>query len=154
MDFRRLDRGELIAVAGGILLGASLFLAWYRLGNPTRCSTTATDPTASCTGWAALTILRVLLLIAAAAPLILAWIIVRGHALSLAPRRADRRHGAGGADIHAVSRSDRPAGIAVGRDQHRLRLVDRAVSAAILILVGSVWRSQESAGRRKPPGVL
>ena len=33
MDFRRLDRGELIAVAGGILLGVSLFLAWYTLGN-------------------------------------------------------------------------------------------------------------------------
>jgi hypothetical protein len=29
-----------------------------------------------------------------------------------------------------------------------------AVAADLLILTGSVWRSKESAARRKPPGVL
>jgi hypothetical protein len=29
-----------------------------------------------------------------------------------------------------------------------------ALGAGILILIGSVWRAQESGARRKPPGVL
>ena len=29
-----------------------------------------------------------------------------------------------------------------------------ALLGGLLILVGSIWRSQESAARRKPPGVL
>ena len=33
MQFKALNRGELIAIVGGILLGISLFLAWYTLGN-------------------------------------------------------------------------------------------------------------------------
>lgn len=34
MNFKSVDRGELIAIVGGIVLGASLFLTWYTLGNP------------------------------------------------------------------------------------------------------------------------
>ena len=82
MDFRRLDRGELIAVAGGFSWARRCFWRGTGSATPTRSSTTASGPDASCTGWEALTILRFLLLIAAVAPLILAWIIVRGHALS------------------------------------------------------------------------
>ena len=33
MRFRDLTRGELLAIVGGILLGISLFLSWYTLGN-------------------------------------------------------------------------------------------------------------------------
>ena len=33
MDFKQLDRGELLAVIGGLVLAVSLFLAWYSLGN-------------------------------------------------------------------------------------------------------------------------
>jgi hypothetical protein len=36
MDLRALNRGELIAIVGGILLAISLFLAWYSLGNHRR----------------------------------------------------------------------------------------------------------------------
>src|SRR5437868_5897229 len=82
MDFRRLDRGELLATAGGILLGISLFLAWYSLGNHFASINTCHGPHTSCTGWNALKIIRFLLLLAAAAPAILAYIIIRGHALS------------------------------------------------------------------------
>src|SRR5207302_7024466 len=49
----------------------------------------------------------------------------RARAL-LAARRADRDHRAGGADVHHLPRADRQAGVAVGRDQHRLRLVGGA----------------------------
>ncbi len=153
MDFRRLDRGELIAVAGGILLGASLFLAWYRLGNANAVLNDCRGPDATCTGWAALTVLRYLLLIAAVAPLILAWIIVRGHALSW-PRGELTAIVALVALTLTLFRGviDRPGSpsgqISIGYGWWI------GLAGAVLIVVGSVWRAQESAGRRKPPGVL
>jgi hypothetical protein len=82
MDFKQLDRGELIAVLGGVLLGISLFLSWYTLGNVHAVLNDCRGPNTSCSGWGSLTILRFLLLIAAVAPAILAYIIIRGHALS------------------------------------------------------------------------
>lgn len=33
MDFRQLDRGELLAVRGGAILGVSVFLAWFTLAH-------------------------------------------------------------------------------------------------------------------------
>ena len=42
MDFRALNRGELLAIIGGILLAVSLFLAWYSLGNRYARSAAAT----------------------------------------------------------------------------------------------------------------
>jgi hypothetical protein len=153
MDFKQLDRGELIAVAGGILLGASLFMVWYRLGNRNAVLNGCTGPNGSCTGWAALTILRFLLLLAAIAPLILAYIVARGHALSW-PRGELTAVTALVALTFTIFRGliDRPGSpsgqISVGYGWWI------ALVGGLLILVGSVWRSQESAGRRKPPGVL
>ncbi len=153
MDFKQLDRGELIAVAGGILLGASLFMVWYRLGNRNAVLNGCTGPNGSCTGWAALTILRFLLLLAAIAPLILAYIIVRGHALSW-PRGELTAVTALVALTFTIFRGliDRPGSpsgqISIGYGWWI------ALVGGLLILVGSVWRSQESAGHRKPPGVL
>jgi hypothetical protein len=153
MRFKALNRGELIACAGGILLGISLFLAWYTLGNEHALLNSCKGPNTRCSGWDALSIARYVLLLAAVAPLILAYIILRGHALSW-PR------GELTAVIALVALTltlfrgvlDRPGsppgeiGIAIGWWV--------ALVAGLLILVGSVWRSQESAGRRKPPGVL
>ena len=153
MDFKQLDRGELIAVVGGILLGASLFLVWYRLGNSNAVLNDCTGPNGTCTGWEALTILRFLLLIAAVAPLILAYIIVRGHALSW-PRGELTAIIALVALTFTIFRGviDRPGSpsgqISIGYGWWI------ALLGGLLILFGSVWRSQESAGRRQPPGVL
>jgi hypothetical protein len=153
MDFKQLDRGELIAVLGGILLGISLFLSWYTLGNHNAVLNDCKGPDATCTAWGSLTILRFLLLIAAVAPAILAYIIVRGHALSW-PRGELTAVTALTALTFILFRGliDKPGsppgqiGIDFG---WWLALLGGA-----LILVGSVWRSQESAARRKPPGVL
>ena len=94
-----------------------------------------------------------LLLIAAVAPLILAWIIVRGHALSW-PRGELTAVVALVALTFTLFRGviDRP-----GSPSGQISLGYGwwiALLGAILILVGSVGRAQESAGRRKPPGVL
>ena len=82
MQFKALNRGELIAIVGGILLGISLFLAWYTLGNQHALLNSCKGPNTKCSGWDSLSIARYVLLLAAVAPLILAYIIARGHALS------------------------------------------------------------------------
>jgi hypothetical protein len=153
MDFTRLDRGELIAVVGGIVLGVSLFLAWYALRNNFATLNTCRGPDSTCTGWEALTILRYLLLIAAVAPAILAWIILRGHALSW-PRGELTAVTALTALTFTLFRGllDKP-----GAPPSEISITYGwwlALLGGLLILVGSIWRSQESAARRKPPGVL
>ncbi len=153
MQFAELDRGELIAVGGGIVLGVSVFLVWFDLGNQNAVLRSCHGPHTGCSGWAALGFARYLLLITALAPVILAYIIVRGHALSW-PR----------GELTAVTSlvaltltiflgvidpPGSPSGeISVGVGWWL------ALLGGVLILVGSVWRSQESAARRKPPGVL
>jgi hypothetical protein len=153
MDFRQLDRGELLAVAGGIVLGISLFLSWYTLGNQNAVLNTCKGPNTACTGWAALSILRFLLLITAAAPAILAYIIIRGHALSW-PRGELTAVIALAALTFTVFRGviDKP-----GSPPGQISIDFGwwlALVGGLLILVGAIWRSQESAARRKPPGVL
>jgi hypothetical protein len=153
MDFKQLDRGELIAVAGGGLLAASLFFEWYRLGNQHAALNGCHGPDGSCTGWESLRILRFLLLISAVAPVVLAYIVMRGTALSW-PRGELTAVTALVALTFTLFRGliDRPGSpsgeISIGWGWWV------ALVGGLLILVGSVWRSQESAGRRKPPGVL
>jgi hypothetical protein len=77
------------------LIVSILFLPWYSvdLSVPQRLPGDDFNPDSficgtgedSCTGWETFPILRWLLLLAAVAPLILAWILVRGHKLSWTP---------------------------------------------------------------------
>jgi hypothetical protein len=153
MDFKRMDRGELIATVGGIVLGISVFLSWYALGNQHAALNSCKGPHTSCTGWNALSILRYLLLLAAVAPAILTWIIIRGHALSW-PRGELTAVTALAALTFIVFRGliDKP-----GSPPGEISIDYGwwvALLGGVLILIGSIWRSRESAARRKPPGVL
>jgi hypothetical protein len=153
MNFKALDRGELVAIVGGVLLGISLFLKWYTLGNSHAILSSCHGPDSTCTGWAALTLLRFIRLIAACAPLILAYIILRGHALSW-PRGELTAVTALVALVLTlfVGPIDHP-----GTPSGEIALTTGwfvALGADLLILAGSIWRSQESGARRKPPGVL
>jgi hypothetical protein len=153
MNFKALNRGELVAIAGGILLGISLFLSWYALGNRHAMLGTCRGPHTTCTGWAALSVMRFVLLVAAVAPLILAWIILRGHALSW-PRGELTAVVAIVALIMTLFEGviDHP-----GTPPSEIGVTTGwwvALLGDLLILFGAVWRSQMSAGRRKPPGVL
>jgi len=91
MDFSRLDRNRvLLGGAGSIVLIVSiLFLPWYSLSHtPIRAAQDAWICGAgdySCTGFDTFPTLRWFLLAGALAPLILGWILVRGHKLSWAP---------------------------------------------------------------------
>ncbi len=153
MDIRRLDRGELVAALGGILLGVSLFLEWYSLGDKYTILNGCKGPGGGCTGWAALSIMRYLLLLAAAAPAILAYIIVRGHALSW-PRGELTAVTALAALTLVLFRGvvDKP-----GTPPGQITVSYGwfvALLGGFLILMGAITRSRESASRRKPPGVL
>jgi len=152
MHFRQLDRGELVAVIGGAVLGVSLFLTWYKLGDKFTVLNSCRGPGGTCTAWESLLILRFLLLIAAAAPAVLAWIIVRGHALSW-PRGEMTAIIAIAALTFTLFRGliDRPGTpsgeISIGFGWWI------GLAGGVLILIGSVWRAQESATTRKPPGL-
>jgi hypothetical protein len=153
MNFKALDRGELLATVGGILLGISLFLSWYTLGNRNAILGDCHGPDTSCTGWHSLSGLRFLLLVAAVAPAILGYIIIRGHALSW-PRGELTAVTALVALTFTLFRGliDKP-----GTPQAEISITFGwwvALVADLLILIGSVWRAQESGARRKPPGVL
>ncbi len=136
-----------------MLLAISIFLAWYSLGNSNAVLNSCKGPNTSCTGWNALSILRFLLLLAAVAPVILAWIIVRGHALSW-PRGELTAVTALAALTFTIFRGpiDKP-GTPPGEIS-----IDYgwwvALLGGLLILAGSMSRSREGAARRKPPGVL
>jgi hypothetical protein len=153
MHIKDLNRGELIAIVGGIVLGISLFLTWYTLGNHLATLATCRGPNTSCSGWTALPILRYVLLVAAIAPAILAYIILRGHALSW-PR---------GELTAVIALLALTMTLFVGPIDHpgtphgEISLAIGwyiALLGDLLILAGSVWRTQQSGARRKPPGVL
>ncbi|HEU4980500.1 MAG TPA: hypothetical protein VFT14_04725 [Solirubrobacterales bacterium] len=96
VDTRRLDRTEIVGMIAAAVLVLSLFLPWFSLttdmdvvdrgpvsgpdADPRKWACGVGDD--SCTGWETFPILRWLLIAAASAPFILAWIVMRGHALS------------------------------------------------------------------------
>src|SRR4051794_33625471 len=152
MGFERLERGEWIAVAGGILLAVALFLGWYHLQNANATLGDHTGP-ATLSAWQAHPILRWFLLAGAAAPLILAWIVMREHALSW-PR----------GEMTAVTAIP-PLGLLLWGGLTHRRGAPRSLvplrcgglgagGGAALMLVGAVMRTQESEPRRKPPGTI
>lgn len=153
MDVRALNRGELIAVVGGILLGISLLLAWYSLGDRYTQLNACHGPNASCTGWQSLSVLRYILLAGALAPVILGWVVIRGHALAW-PRGELTAVVAVVTFMLTVFRGliDKPGAPA---DQIGIDFGwGVALVGTLLMIVGAAWRSQEGAPRRKPPGVL
>lgn len=92
MDFSRLHRAEALGVVGALLLLVALFLFnWYELGVTQLREEGEEDAFIcgvgeyTCTGFDTFPILRWLLIAGCSAPLILAWIIARGHKLSWPP---------------------------------------------------------------------
>jgi len=103
-DITRIKPSELIGFAGAAVMAFALFfLPWFSSSCPTRAAADAATGPGGCnpnskldlanghlafgsfTGWETYTYVRWLLLAACIAPFILAYIIVRGHALSWRP---------------------------------------------------------------------
>ena len=93
MDFSRLNMRRTVVggVASVLLLMSLLFLPWFELTDTRERAESGDwicgDGELSCTGWETFPIMRWLLIGAALAPAILAWIIIRGHKLTWPPAR-------------------------------------------------------------------
>jgi hypothetical protein len=87
MGTEKLSRSEILGMIAALVLVGSLFIEWFSLETENVARDEPDDWVCgvgdnSCTGWDTFPILRWLLLAAASAPFILAWIVFRGHALS------------------------------------------------------------------------
>ena len=168
MEFSRLHRNRTIvgAVASALLVVSLLFLPWFDLAsNPQREAGPDFNPDAficgtgefECTGWETFPILRWLLLLAALAPAILAWILVRGHALSYPPGEMTMVAGFGAFVLIAYNGIlDRP-GSAVAETGVGLAYgYWIALACAVAIAVVGFLRSLDSGGRqgRRAPGTV
>lgn len=152
MKFSNLSRGEWIATFGGLVLAVSLFIAWYGTDPSNHNSQVNGAHTGTFSAWTVHTTLRFLLLGAAAAPFILAWIVVREHQLSW-PRgelTAVVAIAALGL-ISYVGIVQKP-----GEPSSTISLQVGwflAVAGSVLMLIGAFMRTSETQRTRKPPGV-
>lgn len=153
MHFSKLNRGEVVAVVGGLLLGIAIFLNWYHSSSVNASIGDKPAGIGSYSAWDVHPIMRILLLAAAAAPLILAYIILRDHQLSW-PRGQLTSVVA----IAAIGLIFYNGVVAIpGQVTSELSLQVgwyMAFAGAILMLTGSVMRQNESEVRRKPPGMI
>ena len=152
MNLSRLGRGELLAVLGGLLLALGVFLPWYET-NPDNRNANVGGATGAFSAWDALPILRWLLLAAAVAPLILAWIILRDHELSWPRGEMTAVIGIIAFGLTAyVGIIDRPgeppSEISLGFGWYISLL------GTIMIAVGGAYRASTTERPRKPPGVF
>ncbi len=163
MDLSKLDRSEIIGMVAAAVLVISLFLEWFSLSTDPSVVQRGSDPgnwacgvgNSSCSAWDTFPIARWLLLAAAAAPFILAWIVVRGHALSW-PR--GEVTAIVGADRLRADRLQRDRRQAPGRprDQPRRSATGSPCSPPIGIFISGGFRAVESGGgaQRKPPATF
>lgn len=151
MNLSRVQRGERIAIVGGILLAVSLFLVWYSLDKNGVAG--GKNGPADLTGWEAHSTMRWLLLAAAVAPLILAYIIARDHKLSwprgqLTSVVAIAAFGL----VFYAGLIDKP-----GDSNSLIGLKWGWIVSVLgtgLMLAGSVMRQNETEIKRKPPGTI
>ncbi len=152
MNLSRLGRGELLAVLGGLLLAIGVFLPWYGT-NPDNRNAMIDGVRGTVSAFEAFPILRWLLLAAAAAPVILAWIIVRDHQLSWP--RGELTAVVGMVALVLVlyvGLVDRP-----GEPSGQISLKYGwfvALLGIAAIIVGGALRASGTERPRKPPGVL
>ncbi len=148
----RLKVNELVAMFGGLLLGACLFANWYEAVSPL-ATLAGTAGTGAQSGWATHLVLRWVLLVMAIAPFILAYIVARDHQLTWARGEltAVLSIFAFGVLLY-VGVIDRP-GTPAGQIELEWGWYAALLGAA-LMLAGSALRTGETARRHKPPGTI
>ncbi len=152
MDFSRLRMGEIVAAIAGILLAVALFLPAY---SPNRDNPNAVidGSRSDASIWEAHNIIRIILLLAAVAPIILVYIIVRGHELSWPRGELTAVIGLTAATllfyVGVIDRPGEPSG-EIGLSYGWFI----AFLASVVVAAGGAIRSSEFERKRKPPGVL
>jgi hypothetical protein len=161
-DLSRLNPGEFIGFAGALLLFGSLFLPWFKTScdaslQPRGCNVNSVlhGSRGSFTAWETFAKLDVLLTLACIAPFILAWIVVRGHALTWRPGEVTMIVGMTAAALILLN------GIILGKpggsDAVGIKLDYGwflGLIGALGILAGGLLRQAIGARARKPPGVI
>src|SRR5215207_11011748 len=152
MHVDRLGRGELIAAVGSILLAVCVFLPWYETA-PDNPNAMIDGARGALSAWEVHSVMRWLLLAAAAAPLILVWIVIRDHELSWP--RGEMTAVVAIAAFGLVAYTgflDRP-----GSPKGAISLQPGfygALLGTILMIVGGSITAGQNERVRKPPGVL
>lgn len=136
-----------------------MFLEWYTLtdAEPQRTNQDAwvcgVDKL-SCNAWQTFQILDLMTVVAALAPLILVWIVVRGHKLSWPPGELTAVFGIIGVVLVGYNGVlDKPGpqevfGVGLGIGYWL------ALLSAVMMTAAGAIRATEQAGPRKPPGTL
>jgi hypothetical protein len=160
MDTSKLSRSELVGVIAGIVLVVSVFLQWYSLDTE---GVQRDDPgdwvcgvgNNSCSAWDTFPILRWLLIAAAAAPLILSYIVVRGHKLSWPRGELTAIVGLTAFGLIAYNGFvDKPSPNDIGVSLSYGYFI--AIIASLGIFTAGGFRAVDSGGgaRRKPPATF
>ena len=161
-DLSRLNAGEFIGFGGAALLFASLFMPWFSTScdanrQPAGCNVNSTlhGQRGSFTAWQTFSKLDILLTLACIAPFVLAWIVVRGHALTWRPGEVTMIVGMIAVALILLNGIvlGKPGGSsAVGISFEYGWFV--GLVGAIGILTGGLLRQAIGARTRKPPGVI
>jgi hypothetical protein len=151
MDFSNLRWSDWVAAAGGIALAIAVFLpAFSPSDNP---NAVIAGRHAAASIWEASGIIRWLLLLAAIAPIVLVYIIARGHELSWPRGEMTAVIGLTAATlVFYRGIIDRP-----GSPPAQISLSIGwllAMAGSIAMAVGGAIRASEVERKRKPPGVL
>ncbi len=149
MDPKKLQRGEFLAIGGGILLAVGLYLHWYTTIGKGEINGMQGPQS----GWDVHTLMRWLLLAAALAPLILAYIILRDHALSWP--RGEMTAVIGIAAFGLIFYNGMLAQPGTSNSLTSLQYGWYvALLGTLLMVAGSALRSSNVERKRKPPGTL
>ena len=160
MDTSKLSRAELLGILAGLILVGSLFLEWFSLETEGVQRDESEDWVCGtgdngCTAFDTFPILRWLLIAAAAAPLILSWIVIRGHELTWPRGELTAIVGLAAFVLIAYNGFiDKPSPNDIGVNLSYGYFV--ALLAALGIFAAGGYRTVESGGggQRKPPATF
>lgn len=160
-DLRRIGIGELIGFAGAGVLFASLFLPWFRTSCLSRGHPPGCNPNSVLHGhfgrfdaWQTFAHLDVLLALACITPFVLAWIVVRGHALTWRPGEITMIVGMVAVMLILLN------GLILGKPGTDPVGISFQIGwfvglvGALGIVAGGILRQAVGARARKPPGVI
>jgi archaellum biogenesis protein FlaJ (TadC family) len=152
MDFSKLRSGEIAAAIGGVVLAIAVFLPAFS-PNTQNPNAVVAGMRSDASVWQANSIIRFIILLAAIAPIVLLYIIARGHQLSWPRGEMTAVIGLVAATLlFYIGIIDRP-----GSPSGEISLSYGwflAFVAALAVAAGGAIRSSEFERRRKPPGVL
>lgn len=158
LSLSRLSVAEGAGIVAAIVLGLSLFLPWFTTSATNKASKIlGADPDVTggdaATGWETFLILKFVLLAAAIAPFILAWIVARGHRLTWKPGEVTMIVGITAFILIICN------GIVLGRPESQIEIglaygYFVAILASLGMAVCGFIRQASYVDAKKPPGVI